>query len=160
MAAPPVGAFHAMTLVAAVRAAYGASRQIADRRAGRDPSAQEPEREVRSDLATLGADLRGSVVSFRLRAAMGPRNGGAAALAQAFEDRVLLDDTSRTLARTHQKLLSLYPAVDEATVEDVRLAAAEAAALALDDEPDRSFGSFTARVADVADRLAELADGT
>ena len=132
------------------------ARQIAERRSGRDPSEQEPEGRVRQELGALRADLRAHVVRLRLRAVLAAPEPEVAALAQAFEDRVLLDDTARTLAVVHQKLLSLYPAVDEGLIEDVRLAASEAARQITDGVLDRGLSSFTARLADLADALAEL----
>ncbi len=151
----PATAFHAVALVAAARAAFGTARAIVDRRAGRDPSAQEPETDVRTDLAALRAELAEQVVRLRLRVVAGLPEGDAAALAQTFEDRLLLDDIGRTLARVHQKLLSLYPAVPEGLVEQVRQRAASAARRATADAYDRDLGAFTITVADLADDLAE-----
>ena len=150
-------AFHAVALVAAARAALGASRAIGDRRAGRDASAQEPEADVRRDLAALRAELAAQTVRLRLRTAAGRPSGAAAALAQAFEDRVLLDDVGRTLARVHQKLLSLYPAVSEGLVEAVRQWAAEAARRATAGAYDADLAAFVAAVSDVSDDLEETA---
>ena len=151
----PATAFHAVALVAAARAALGTARSIGDRRAGRDPSAQEPEADARHDLAALRTELAGQVVRLRLRAVAGAPEGRAAALAQAFEDRLLLDDVARTLGRAHQKLLSLYPAVPEALVEATRQRAAAAARRATADAYDRGLGAFADRLADLADGLAE-----
>ena len=151
----PASAFHAVALVAAARAALHTAVSVADRRAGRDPSAQEAEGPVRLDLDALRADLGDHVARLRLRAAVGAPEGRAAALAQAFEDRVLLDDTARTLARVHQKLLSLYPAVDAPLVEAVRQSAQAAGARALADDYDRDLAGFAARLAGLADHLAD-----
>jgi len=151
----PATAFHAVALVAAARAALGVSRSIGDRRAGRDASAQEPEADVRTDLAVLRAELAEQVVRLRLRVVAGLPEGEAAALAQTFEDRLLLDDVGRTLALAHQKLLSLYPAVSEALVEEVRQRAAEAGRRATSDAYDRDLGRFAGHVADLADALTE-----
>ena len=151
----PASAFHAVALVAAARTALNAARAVSDRRAGRDASAQEPEGPVRADLAQLRAELADQVVRLRLRAVVGVPEPAAAALAQAFEDRVLLDDTAWTLARTHQKLLSLYPAVDVALVEAVRQSAQAAARRALADDYDRDLAGAAGRLAGLADRLAD-----
>ncbi len=118
-------AFHAVALVAAARSALQTARQIGDRRAGRDASEQEPAGPVRQDLAELGAEVGGLLVRLRLRVVTGVPESPAAALAQAFEDRTLLDDLGRTLGVVHRKLLSLYPAVDEGTVEEARRLADE-----------------------------------
>ena len=151
----PASAFHAVALVAAARTALNAARAVADRRAGRDASEQEPEGPVRTDLAALRAELADQVVRLRLRAAVGVPEPAAAALAQAFEDRVLLDDTARTLGRVHQKLLSLYPSVEAPLVEAVRQSAQAAGARAVADEHDRDLGGFAGRLAGLADRLAD-----
>lgn len=142
-----------MTIVAAIRAAYGASRSIADRRAGREPSAQEPEDVARTDLDALHSDLGALTVQLRLRAIAAAPSDEAAALAQAFEDRVLVDDLGGAVRRAHQKLLSLYPAVPEGVVEEARRLATVAAAEANADLP--ALGPLARRVADWLDDLAE-----
>ena len=151
-------AFHAVALVAAARSALQTAWRIGERRAGRDASEQEPEAAVRDDLGALRATLADDVVRLRLRAAVGAPAGEAAALAQAFEDRTRLDDLGRTLALVHQKLLSLYPAVAEAVVEDARQLATEARRRAVADTYDVGLGRVAARVSDLCDRLAEALD--
>ena len=151
----PATAFHAMALVAAARAALGTARQITSRRAGRDPSEQEPEGPVRADLAGLRAALAEQVVRLRLRAVVGLPETPAAALAQQFEDRLLLDDLAQTARLSHQKLLSLYPAVSESVVEEARLLAAEAERCALADDADAGLGPLARRAADWLDALGE-----
>ncbi|MDT0630188.1 hypothetical protein RQM47_03505 [Rubrivirga sp. S365] len=149
-------AFHAMTLVATIRAAYGASRSVADRRAGREPSAQESEDVARLDLDALRADLRALVVQLRLRAVADAPDSEAAALAQAFEDHVLVDDLGGAVRRAHQKLLSLYPAVPEGVVEEARRLATAAAEEIDADRP--ALGDLARRVADWLDALADVLD--
>lgn len=151
----PSAAFHAVALVAAARAAVNAARSVADRRAGRDPSEQEPEAPVRIDLARLGDTLSESVVQMRLRIAAGAPTGRAAALAQAFEDRIRLDDVATMLRRAHQKLLSLYPSVEDDLVEEARVLAAEAAARAVASDPEAGWDDFVARLSDWRDRLGD-----
>jgi hypothetical protein len=151
----PATAFHAMALVAAARAAFHTARSIAERRAGRDPSAQEPEAQVRDDLAALADALGAQTVRLRVRAAVGTPASKAAALAQAFEDRLLLDDVARTLRTVHQKLLSLYPAVDETLVEDARQVGAEVGALAGAEAYADTLGALAGRTADLRDALAD-----
>ncbi|WP_412061412.1 hypothetical protein [Rubrivirga sp. IMCC45206] len=151
-----MNALPAIALLASARAALGAAIQIGDRRAGRDASAQEPEDAARADLGALADGLAEQTVRLRLRAAVGAPSGPAA-IAQAFEDRILLDDVGRTLAVAHQKLLSLYPAVDAALVEAVRQQARAARDRALADDPARGLGAFAAAVARLTDRLAGLA---
>lgn len=150
-------AFHAMTLVATIRAAYGASRSVADRRAGREPSAQEPEDVARVDLGALRTDLRALVVQLRLRAIADAPESEVAALAQAFEDHVLVDDLGGAVRRAHQKLLSLYPAVPEGVVEEARRLAVVAAQETEADRP--ALGDLARRAADWLDSLADALDG-
>ena len=149
-------AFPAIALLASARAALGAAIQIGDRRAGRAASAQEPEDTARAALGDLTDQVAEQTVRLRLRAAVGGPSGPAA-LAQAFEDRILLDDVGRTLAVAHQKLLSLYPAVEAALVEAVRQQAVAARDRALADDPARGLSAFAAAVASLTDRLAEIA---
>ena len=150
MPAPP-GALHALSLVATVRAAYGAARSVADRRAGREPSAQEPEGVARTDLDALRADLLALVVRLRLSAITPTAADEAAALAQAFEDRVLVDDVGGAVRRAHQKLLSIYPAVPEVVVEGARRLVLAAEANAEADHP--ALGDLARRVSAWLDDL-------
>ena len=156
MTTPPA-AFHAMTLVAAIRAAYGTSRAIADRRAGREPSAQEPEDVARLDLDALRAEAAALVVQLRLRAVAATPEAEAAASAQAFEDRVLIDDLGGVVRRAHQKLLSLYPAVPEGVVEEARRLAAAAAEETDADHP--ALGDLARWASDWLDDVGEALDG-
>ncbi len=148
-------AFHAVALVAAARTALQAARRIGERRAGRDASEQEPEPTVRGDLGELHAEVGALLVRLRLRVVAGVPDGEAAALAQAFEDRLLLDDLGAALSVAHQKLLSLYPAVDEAAVEDARVLAGEARRRSVADDYERGLAAFTARVGDLRDAFSE-----
>ncbi|WP_420455853.1 hypothetical protein [Rubrivirga sp.] len=151
----PAVAFHAVALVAAARSALNAARQIGDRRAGRDASEQEPVGSARADLGELWAELGAHVVRLRLRVVTGVPESPAAALAQAFEDRTLLDDLGRTVGVIHQKLLSLYPAVGEVVVEEARRLAVEARRRAVADAYDVGLAAFVARVSDLRDALRD-----
>lgn len=144
-------AFHAVSLVATARTALQAARKISDRRAGRDASEQEPVEDVRSDLEGLLLGMRALVARLRLRAVVGLEV--AANAVQTFEDRLLVDDLGRVLDVVHQKLLSLYPAVDEGLVEDVRRLAVVARERALEDDPARDLAALAARAARLCDDL-------
>ena len=120
-------AFHALVLAATARTATAAARAVADRRAGRDASAQEALRDAAADLQVLRDDLTGAAVQLRLRAATPPPADPEAQAFQAFETHVLLADVARALGTAHQKLLSLYPLVSADLVEDTRLLARDAA---------------------------------
>lgn len=148
-------AFHAVALVAAARTALRAARSVSDRRAGRDPSAQEPEAPVRVDVAALADRLAGLGVRLQLRAVAGVPESEAAALAQAFEDRLLLDEVAQDARRTHQKLLSLYPAVPDAVVEEARQLAARAAEAAHADAFEEELGPLARRLGAWLDDVQE-----
>ena len=119
-------AFHAMALVASARTALAAACAVADRRAGRDASMQEAPSTAAADLAVLAAEIGTMAVQMRLRATVAEPETLAARLAHSFATRLLLADLTRALRTAHQKLLSLYPAVDAETVEAARLLAADA----------------------------------
>ena len=144
-------AFHAMALVAAARAAVGAARSIVDRREGRDASEQEDERLARADLHVIASSIAELTVRLRLRVATGTPETEAAELAQAFEDRLLLDDLARRLRLAHQKQLSLYPEVSEVLIETTRQLAADAARLSTADDYEMEWGELAIRVADWLD---------
>ena len=146
-------AFHALALVAAARTAAHASRLVADRRAGRDASEQQAERPARAGLADAVRELAVLLVRLRVRLAAEAPADPAAALVQAFEGRLVLDDVARAARRAHQTLLSLYPAVDADLAEDARRLAADAAALATAEGTAR-----TGAVAVLAERLAAWLD--
>lgn len=148
-------AFHALALVAAARMAAHASRAVADRRAGRDASEQQAERPARDGLAAALRDLRILLVRLRVRLASessGPPADETAALVQAFEGRLVLDDVARAARRAHQTLLSLYPAVSADLAEGARRLALDAAALATADMPDAA--RLAADLAGWLDRVA------
>ncbi|GAB5537501.1 MAG: hypothetical protein Rubg2KO_37500 [Rubricoccaceae bacterium] len=146
-------AFHAMALVAAARAALGAARTIADRREGRDASEQEDERLARADLHSIASSIAELTVRLRLRVVTGTPETEAAALAQAFEDRLLLDDLSKRLRLAHQKQLSLYPEVSETLIETTRQLAADAARLSTADVYEQEWGELAIRVSDWLDAV-------
>ncbi|MEO1076590.1 MAG: hypothetical protein AAFX41_11605 [Bacteroidota bacterium] len=154
------GALRAMALIASLRTAAVVREAIADRLAGRDPSEQEAERTARADLAALARDLADDVKRLRVRLATLASDDdldARAALVQAFEDRLLMNRLGRELHVVHQKLLSLYPRVPEATVELARQVQADAARLASDDATTfaQHLGPFTATLADLLDDLAD-----
>ena len=142
-----------MALVAAARAALGAARSIVDRREGRDASEQEDERLARADLHVIASSIAELTVRLRLRVVTGTPETEAAELAQAFEDRLLLDDLGRRLRLAHQKLLSLYPVVSESLVETTRQLASEAVRLSTADVYELEWGELAIRVSDWLDAV-------
>ena len=157
----PAAALHALALVAAARTALATARSIRERREGRDPSAQEEPRTARADLAVLVGEIRTHVARLRLRSVVaGEPRSHAARLAQAFEDRLLLDDLARDAHRAHQKLLSLYPDVSEDAVEEARIVADSAARLATEPDalPADDSAAPTPAWLDLAERTADWLD--
>jgi len=122
----------AMSLVATLRTAAEVCRSIALRKAGEDPSEQEPAHPTRIRLQAARADLR-AVVN-RLRVSLAVPHPEETALVRAFEDRMLIARAARDLHLVHQRLLSLYPDVEEDMVERARRIQAEAARLAASDD--------------------------
>ena len=110
-----------LALVASFRAAMTAARAVAERRAGRDPSEEQPAAEARVELEAAAERLAAGLVRLRVRLAVGAPDEETAAFVQAFEDRLLAADLARDLHRAHQHLLSLFPAVLEDQIEAVRL---------------------------------------
>lgn len=148
----PSQAFHALALVAAARTAAHASRHIADRRAGHDASDQQTDRDATSLLSDAVRSLAVSLVRLRVRGAAAEPADPTAALVQAFEGRLVLDDVARAARLAHQALLSLYPAVDAETVEQARRLALDAEACATSDAPEAA--GVTSNLAAWLDRFA------
>ena len=142
---PSSAAFHALALVAAARTAAHAARAVADRRAGRDASEQQDAAPARAGLDAAVRALSVALVRLRVRSAAVTPTDPTAALVQAFEGRLVLDDIARAARRAHQSLLSLYPAVPAGLAEDARRVALDAAALAT---TDRSGDAETAALAE------------
>lgn len=146
-------ALYTFALAAALRTALGVSRGIAARRAGHDPSEEEPEAPVRLYLREAAGRMTSLVLRLRLHAASGAPADPHAALVRAFEGRIALADVAEELRVAHQKLLSLYPAVPETLVEAVRQRHHEALTLVDDPTLDAPLGLFSERLADTLDRL-------
>lgn len=118
-----------MALLSTLRTASEVRHAMAERRAGRDPSGQERGQPVRAYLQAALPTLRGLLS--RLRVSLVVERDERAAFVQAFEDRLALARLARELHVVHQRLLSLYPAVPEALVEEARLRQQEAERLAV-----------------------------
>src|SRR5690606_11797056 len=146
-------ALDTFALVSVLRTALGVGRGIAARRAGEDPSEEEPEAPVRAYLHAALGRIDGLLMRLRLRAAAGVLEDPHAALVQAFEDRLALTDLAEELRVAHQKLLSLYPAVGEALVEAVRHQRREALLAAEADDLDVALRPIQERLADTRDGL-------
>ncbi len=138
-----------MTLLATLQTAFDVWQGVEGRRAGRDPSVQEPPevtrpylrvaadalQELRLQLAA-GRMLARRAVSASEQVALG-RTGEASLAASVRHFDLLMKPrhTERVLQGAHQRLMSLYPEVEEALVEEVR-EAHHAAERLLDAEGD------------------------
>lgn len=151
---PTDSQLRAMALLASLRTAVDVVVALAERQAGRDPSAQEAPEAVRPYLRAAHATLRSVVGRLQVRLAVPPVE--EAALVQAFEDRMLLARAAREGHVVHQRLLSLYPEVSETLVERARAVQAEAARLAA--APEEGFEeALAAWVESASAFLEELA---
>lgn len=111
-----------MTLLATLTTATDVRHAVAERRAGRDPSAQEPHaraatavRLAASELKDLGMQLMMGQTHLRHQS-----EDPLGAAVRHFDLLLKLRQAGRVLHGTHQRLLSLYPDVSEALVEEVR----------------------------------------
>ena len=144
--------FRAFALLATLRTANEVRQTMAERRAGRDPSAQEAGTTVRDYLAMGLPEWKGLVT--RLRVSLVVERDERAALVHAFEDRLVLARLARELHIVHQRLLSLYPDVPEALVEETRLRQQEGERLA------SGLGEhFEALLTAWLDRVTDLFEG-
>ncbi|WP_457651708.1 hypothetical protein [Rhodocaloribacter sp.] len=121
----------AMVLLASFSTAAEVWKTVAERRAGRDPSAQEAEAVVRPYLWEARRALDEGLM--RLQGNLAYLHTGeeerVPGLVRRFENLMTLGRVARRLHVVHQRLLSLYPGVSDALVEAARRLRSEAAAL-------------------------------
>lgn len=152
---PHGSALSAMALLATLRTAADVHRGMAERRAGRDPSAQQPPSDAHAALQSLVPALKDTLLRLRLALALPATDDERAGLVRAFETRMAAGALARDLHRAHQHLLSLYPAVPEDLVESVRLHQAAAARLLGLEGP--GYAKLLRRTVDrTTDALADL----
>ena len=112
-----------MTLLATLSTAADLREAVAARRAGRDPSAQEqPDRAALHRRTTGDAlmDLTMQLMFGRVHLTTEEEDELSAAV-RHFDLIMKLRRAERQLHAMHQRLLSLYPDVSEALVEEARL---------------------------------------
>ncbi len=115
--------WQAMALFSTLATAADVSHALRERRAGRDPSGQEAETVVRPYLSRAAAELQVLLMQLqagRLQAERAAEEGYVAALVRRYHELMALRRAERKLHVVHQRLLSLYPAVDEALLEEAR----------------------------------------
>lgn len=116
-----------MALLASLATAADVWKDVAARRMGRDPSAQEPASVVRPFLREAGTELASLLM--RLQAGLASPPAASVLLVRRFDSLMMLRRVARLLHRIHQRLLSLYPDVPEQLVEEARLLEKASAAL-------------------------------
>jgi len=111
-----------MTLLATLSTAEEVRASVAERRAGRDPSAQAP-----SDVAAARLEeARESLMELLMQLVLGRvplerrAEGDLAHAVRQFDLLMKLRRAERLINTMHQHLLSLYPDVSEALVEEAR----------------------------------------
>lgn len=118
-----------MTLLATLSTAAEVRESVAERRAGRDPSAQEPAGQAAVRLRAAGQDLMDLLMQLAL-SRVPLEQGEDEPLSYAvrhFDLLMRLRRIERLTQEMHQRLLSLYPDVSEALVEEARILHAEVA---------------------------------
>jgi hypothetical protein len=112
-----------MVLLTTLSTAAEVRHAVSERRAGRDPSAQEEDAIVRPLLRETTAHLDEMLMRLRLSLiyAGGYAENDLSASVRRFDDLLILVRVGRLLQVLHQRLLSLYPAVSEELVEEARI---------------------------------------
>lgn len=117
-----------MTLLASLNVASEITFGMRERKAGRDPSSEETEDVVlpvlREEITTLKAivfQLQSSLALAEDTHAPHLSETPQAEPVQRFIDLVRVQKAGQILHGIHQRLLSLYPAIDEAVAEEARL---------------------------------------
>lgn len=112
-----------MTLLATLSTAATVGESVAERRAGYDPAAQEPRDRATARLRSAGRSLMDLLMQLALsRVPLTAEEEGHLPHAVRHFDLLLkLRRVERLMQSMHQHLLSLYPAVSEALVEEARV---------------------------------------
>lgn len=121
---PPESAavLESMTLLATLSTAATLRESVAQRRAGRDPSAQEPADQATARLQNAGQTLMDLLMQMALsRVPLEQREEEPLPHAVRHFDLLMkMRRAERLTQAMHQHLLSLYPAVSEELVEEAR----------------------------------------
>lgn len=136
--------WQAMVLFSTLSTATTLWQAARERRAGRDPSAQEQAAFVRTYLRRATGELQALLMQLQaglIQAEHAEDEGYIAALVRRYHDLMALRRVTHHLKVIHQRLLSLYPEVADTLVEEARLVRDESSAL-LGVEDD----AFTARL--------------
>ena len=112
-----------MVLLSTLTTASELRHALQERRAGRDPSTQETDEVVRPYMEVARLELQEMLM--RLRASLAYAQHGhddeMTAVVRRFDDLMTLTRAATLLQTVHQRLLSLYPHVSEALIEEARV---------------------------------------
>lgn len=119
------------TLLMSASTATHVMRAIHDRRAGIDPSELEPPIQARSGLMAATRELQELLYPVFIAASAPhlPEESDSTVLIRQFDILHRLTEGALVFHRIHQHLMSLYPAVPDAFVEDARMLHLEARAI-------------------------------
>ena len=109
-----------MTLLATLSTAGEVEQRLRDRRAGRDPSVQEAAAVATAGLVRACRELDGRLVRLQAHLVLARDEDGGLGLIRRVGDLLALGRIAHLLQVVHQRLLSLYPGVDEHLVEEAR----------------------------------------
>lgn len=111
-----------MTLLATLSTAATVGESVAERRAGYDPAAQESATRATARLRWAGRSLMDLLMQLALsRVPLTDDEGHLPHAVRHFDLLLKLRHVERLTQSMHQHLLSLYPAVSEALVEEARV---------------------------------------
>lgn len=111
-----------MTLLATLSTAAEVRSSVVERRAGRDPSAQEPAESAAYRVRNAGRELMDLLMQVALsRVPLAEHEDPLSTAVRHFDLLMKMRRVERLEQEMHQRLLSLYPGVSEALVEEARL---------------------------------------
>lgn len=119
----------AIVLMATLSAAAEVVHGMMERREGRDPAGQEDPAEAGAWLRSAVAEIEEYLQSLQAAIVIGEKvaEDEPYSLSRRMTVVMLLQQLSRLLHVTHQRMLSLYPQVAEDIIEETRLVQAECA---------------------------------
>lgn len=111
-----------VALLATLSTAADVCKSVAERRAGRDPAAQEPPERAAARVRTSGRELMDVLMQIALsRVPLEGHEGQLPDAVRHFDLLMKLRRAERLLQAMHQRLLSLYPEVSAKLVEEARI---------------------------------------
>ncbi len=145
-----------MTMLSTLSVAVDVHQSIRARRAGQDPSSQEPTGQARAYVLRILPDLHHRLARLRTsKVAASLARTQPLITAHRFQQMMILRRLNRNLHLIHQRLLSLYPAISELLVEEARLLESDCRMLVEEapDDLDTQLNTFLNDGLDFAIRL-------